>query len=49
MYLLEPETAGQFERGMNGHARNARQLAETGQNRSGQPLATDAANIFFPW
>jgi hypothetical protein len=48
MHQLEPETAGEFECGMNGHAQNASRWVETGQNRGGQPLAMDAANMFFP-
>lgn len=48
MHQLEPETAGEFERGMMGHARNTRRRAETGQNQSGQPLGTDAAKAILP-
>jgi hypothetical protein len=48
MHQLEPETAGEFERGMMGHARNTRRRAETGQNQSGQPLGTDAAKPILP-
>jgi hypothetical protein len=49
MHQLELETTGEFERGLNGHARNASRWVETDQNQGGQPLATDAANIILPW
>ena len=48
MHLLELETTGQFERGMNRSPQNIRQLAETGQNQSAEPLATNAANTILP-
>jgi len=43
-YLLEPETAGQFERGMNWSLQNVRRRVEIGQKPSTEPLATDTAN-----
>ena len=47
MYQLESETTGDFERGMNRDPQNACRPAETGLNRSAQPLATNAANTIL--
>ncbi len=47
MYLLESETAGEFERGLKDHARNASGPVETGQNQSDQPFATGDADTFL--
>jgi hypothetical protein len=44
MHLLEPQTAGQFERGMNRHPQNARRPVGIGLNRSAEPHAPDAAD-----
>jgi hypothetical protein len=48
-YLLEPETAGQFECGMNLRLQNVRRLVAAGQNPSAEPLATTAANTILSW
>jgi hypothetical protein len=48
MHLLELETTGQFERGMNRSHKNVRQLAETDQNRSAESLPADTANTILP-
>jgi hypothetical protein len=47
MHLLEPETVGKCERGLNRNPQNTRRLAEAGQNRSDEPLVTDAANTIL--
>jgi hypothetical protein len=49
MHLLELETVGECERGMNRIPHNARRLVETGQKPSDEPLATDAANTILSW
>jgi hypothetical protein len=41
-------TGGEFECGVSDRAQNTRLPVETGQNRSGQPHATDAANTILP-
>ena len=41
-------TGGEFERGVSDRAQNTRLPVETGQNRNGQPHATDAANTILP-
>jgi hypothetical protein len=46
-HLLEPQTAGQFERDMNRSPQNVRQLVQTSQNQSAEPLATNAAKHNF--
>jgi hypothetical protein len=48
MHLLELETTGQFERGMNRSPQNLRRLAETGQNRNDERLSADTANTILP-
>ena len=48
MHLLELETTGQFERGMNRSPQNIRQLAETGQNQIDERLPSDTANTILP-
>jgi len=47
MYLLEPETADQFERGMKTDAADVRQLVPTGQSQAGQPPAAGATMTIF--
>jgi hypothetical protein len=49
MYLLEPETADQFERGMKTDAADVRQLVPTGQSQAGQPPAAGATMTILPW
>ena len=44
MHLLELETTGQFECGMNRSPKIVRQLAETDQNRNAGSLPADTAN-----
>jgi len=44
---LEPETAGQFERGMNQIPQNASQRDQTGQNRIAKALAPDAVDKIY--
>ena len=47
MHLLELETVGECERGVNRNPQNTRRLAGTGQNRKDEPLVTDAANTIL--
>ena len=48
MHLLELETTGQFEYGMNRSPKNVCQLAETGQNRNAESLPAETANTIIP-
>ena len=48
MHLLESETAGEFECGVNEHAQNANGSAETDQNRAGQAPVAGAATAILP-
>jgi hypothetical protein len=47
MHLLELETTGQFERGMNQSPKNVRYLAETDQHRRAESLPADTANTIL--
>lgn len=49
MYLLELETADQFERGMKNDSSNVRQRVPTAQSQAGQPSALGADTMIFHW
>ena len=49
MRVLEPETTGDFDRGMMSRVQNAGGPAETGQNQSGQPLESYPAKAILPF
>jgi len=49
MYLLEPETADQFERSMKNDATKVQPLGPTVQSQAGQPPAAGAAMTILPW
>jgi hypothetical protein len=49
MYLLEPETAGEFAGRMRSNGQNVSKPIEAGKNLESPRRANDAAKTIYPW